>query len=48
MASEKRDMDEPVNVDMDPEDALRVLLMGKESQEDEPEDSEESGSQDPG
>ena len=34
MADEKKmDLDEPVNVDMEPEDALRVLL-GEERRED--------------
>jgi hypothetical protein len=35
----ERDMDEPVNVDLDPEDALRVLL-GEEKRETEDEDAE--------
>lgn len=37
------DMDEPVNVDMEPEDALRVLL-GEERRDDvEVEDKEDAG-----
>jgi hypothetical protein len=43
MPPEKKDMDEPVNVDMEPEDTLRVLL-GEERREatDETEDSEDN------
>jgi len=43
----KQDMDEPVNVDLEPEEAL-ALLLGRESQEsdgsdDSPDDVEPSG-----
>lgn len=37
----KMDLDEPVNVDMEPDDALRVLL-GEESRDEET-DEEEAG-----
>lgn len=42
MADEKKmDRDEPVNVDMEPEDALRVLL-GEQGHEIEPIEDEDS------
>jgi hypothetical protein len=34
----KRDMDDPVNIDLDPEDALRVLLGVDEDGDGEPDD----------
>ena len=37
----EKDMDEPVNVDMEPEDALRVLL-GEERREDASESGEDT------
>lgn len=42
----EHDIDEPVNVEMEPEDALRVLL-GEEKREDEGDATEDDQAEDP-